>query len=112
MFLQRLLPGILSGVMSITLASATPVPDPQVSSRAGVVACGQNESHNRACWRNRWDINTDYEKITPDTGNTKTYDLRITNVTEFAPDGVPRRAMLINNQYPGPAITAGELSSS
>ncbi|EOO03476.1 putative laccase precursor protein [Phaeoacremonium minimum UCRPA7] len=81
------------------------MPNPQVASRA-IVTCGQNEAHNRACWKNRWDINTDYENITPDTGNTRTFDLRITNVTEFALDGVLRRAMLINNQYPGPAITA------
>lgn len=109
MFLPGLLSGFLPGVMFAALASAKPMPNPQVASRA-IVTCGQNEAHNRACWKNRWDINTDYENITPDTGNTRTFDLRITNVTEFAPDGVPRRAMLINNQYPGPAITAGESS--
>jgi hypothetical protein len=35
------------------------------------------------------------------------YDLTITNVTSFGPDGVSKPAMLINGGFPGPTIVAG-----
>jgi hypothetical protein len=31
----------------------------------GGSACGQNNATNRACWKNNWNINTDYETTTP-----------------------------------------------
>lgn len=41
----------------------------------------------------------------PNTGNTVSYNLEITNTT-LSPDGVSRDMLVINGQYPGPVITA------
>ncbi|KAI0145459.1 multicopper oxidase-domain-containing protein [Xylariaceae sp. FL1272] len=66
-----------------------------------------NTPSNRACWSNGFDINTDYELSTP-AGTTRTINLEITEHDNWVgPDGRTKaKAMLINNQYPGPTITA------
>ncbi|KAH6624065.1 multicopper oxidase-domain-containing protein [Chaetomium sp. MPI-SDFR-AT-0129] len=69
--------------------------------------CGQKNATNRGCWKNTWNINTDYETTTPPAFNTRNVDLHITNVTNWlGPDGVRKPALLINNQFPGPTIEA------
>ncbi|KAK3369580.1 Cupredoxin [Lasiosphaeria ovina] len=45
--------------------------------------CGQNNATNRGCWKNSWNISTDYEVTTPPAFNTRTVC-----------------------QYPGPTISA------
>jgi hypothetical protein len=37
----------------------------------GGAACGQNNATNRACWKNNWNINTDYETTTPPSTATR-----------------------------------------
>ncbi len=69
MFLNRLLPGVLSGLLLGSAALAKPLAFPQVAKRD--VSCGDNGPDNRACWKNDWDINTDYEVDTP-PGVTRT----------------------------------------
>jgi hypothetical protein len=34
--------------------------------------CGQNNATNRGCWKNNWNISTDYEFNTPPAFNTRT----------------------------------------
>lgn len=80
--------------------------------------CGQHNATNRACWKNNWNINTDYEVTTPPAFNTHEvrgcplplrmlqlndvqFDFHITNVTNWlGPDGVRKSAMLINGVTP------------
>jgi FtsP/CotA-like multicopper oxidase with cupredoxin domain len=49
------------------------------------------------------DVYTDNYKFTPKTCRTVHYNFDITNTT-IAPDGVPRMALLVNGQMPGPTI--------
>lgn len=61
---------------------------------------------SRNCWLPGFDINTNVYTATPNTGRIVTYDLSIRNTT-CNPDGRgARTCMLINNQFPGPTITA------
>ncbi|KAI9765211.1 MAG: hypothetical protein M1840_007703 [Geoglossum simile] len=64
-----------------------------------------NSPKNRSCWFGNFDISTDYEVITPDTGKVREYTLVIGN-SVIAPDGYLFPAMLINGTYPGPTIEA------
>ena len=66
-------------------------------------AC-DNSASDRSCW-GEYDISTDYYNEVPDTGNTVTYWLDITN-TSASPDGVERPALLVNGSLPGPTIEA------
>ncbi|KAK4449560.1 laccase-2 [Podospora aff. communis PSN243] len=67
-----------------------------------------NTPNNRACWTDGFDINTDWEEKTPFTGMTREYILTLTEVDDYVgADGqVKEKAMLINDQFPGPVITA------
>ncbi|KAL8339705.1 hypothetical protein RB601_006013 [Gaeumannomyces tritici] len=67
-----------------------------------------NTESNRACWSPGFNINTDYESNTPNTGVTRRYNLVVTEVDNYVGgDGlVKSKAMLINNQFPGPIIKA------
>ncbi|GAB1319918.1 hypothetical protein MFIFM68171_10128 [Madurella fahalii] len=93
-------------------AFASPVkPDPVVGllPRQTIIPggrpCGQHGPTNRGCWKNNWNISTDYEHTTPPAFNTRVFDFRITNVTNWlGPDGVRKPAMLINDQFPGPTL--------
>jgi FtsP/CotA-like multicopper oxidase with cupredoxin domain len=61
---------------------------------------------SRNCWSNGFDIDTDVYQSWPSTGQSITYDLRITNAT-CNPDGHGEKwCQLINGQYPGPTIRA------
>ncbi|OCK85973.1 multicopper oxidase [Lepidopterella palustris CBS 459.81] len=60
----------------------------------------------RNCWSDGFSIATEYDEKTPSTGQTRTYNLEITNTTAD-PDGHGARlAMLVNGVYPGPPIIA------
>ncbi|KAK0615729.1 L559a mutant of Melanocarpus Albomyces laccase [Bombardia bombarda] len=67
-----------------------------------------NTPSNRVCWAPGFDINTDWESKTPITGVDRNYTFALTEVDNYVgPDGqVKEKAMLINNQFPGPVITA------
>ncbi|KAI1111499.1 multicopper oxidase-domain-containing protein [Nemania sp. NC0429] len=62
---------------------------------------------NRACWSPGFDINTDYEAKTP-PGVVRVLNWEISEHDNWVgPDGrVKSKVMLINNQYPGPTLTA------
>jgi hypothetical protein len=62
-----------------------------------------NGPNSRSQWCGGFDINTDYYTTGPDTGKTCSYNWVITNTT-LNYDGVPRLALAINGQVPGPAI--------
>lgn len=66
---------------------------------------GINGPKSRACWKNGYNISTNFDVDWPDTGVTRQYNFEITNGTA-APDGTPRITFLINGQYMGPTIFA------
>ncbi|KAE8441120.1 hypothetical protein EG329_005862 [Mollisiaceae sp. DMI_Dod_QoI] len=78
----------------------------QLVSAAALPSC--NTPSNRACWVTGYDINTDYEQKTPTTGVVVPYTLTITEVDNYVGgDGqIKKKAMLVNNQFPGPVLTA------
>lgn len=53
---------VMSKPMPSPVAQAV---QPSTSVTPGGSACGQNNATNRACWKNNWNINTDYETTTP-----------------------------------------------
>ena len=65
-----------------------------------------NDATHRSCWSNGYSIATDFDQKHPNTGNTVSYNLELTNTT-CNPDGNgARTCLLVNGQYPGPTITA------
>ncbi|KAK2043561.1 multicopper oxidase [Colletotrichum somersetense] len=60
----------------------------------------------RACWNGNFNLDTDFEILTPPQGKLRTFDFTLSNLSDIAPDGVHKPAMLINNQFPGPTIEA------
>jgi FtsP/CotA-like multicopper oxidase with cupredoxin domain len=65
-------------------------------------------SGNTAIARNEWcdySIDTDDSSEAPDTGVTREYWLKLTDVT-VALDGVSRTAMAVNGSIPGPTLFA------
>ncbi|KAK4180245.1 putative laccase precursor [Triangularia setosa] len=102
---------VLLGTLPLVVASPAPSPVIQLLPRQTIIPggkpCGQNNATNRQCWKNNWNISTDYDHINPPAFNNRVYDFHITNVTNWlGPDGVRKPAMLINNQFPGPTIEA------
>lgn len=68
-----------------------------------------NSPSTRNCWSNGYSVATDFDQKWPETGQTRTFNLEITNTT-CNPDGNGERiCLLYNKQYPGPTIWAGEL---
>ncbi|KAH6637198.1 laccase [Chaetomium tenue] len=63
---------------------------------------------NRACWTTGYNINTDYEVNSPDTGVVRPYTFTLTEEENWTgPDGVVKnKVMLINNKIMGPTIFA------
>lgn len=81
------------------------VPTAELIETRAASSCSNNPT-NRACWTNGFNINTDFDKSFPSTGNTVYYNLELTNGT-CNPDGNgPRQCLLFNGQYPGPVIRA------
>ncbi|PYH68064.1 multicopper oxidase [Aspergillus vadensis CBS 113365] len=64
-----------------------------------------NSPTNRACWRDGYNISTNYYEEVPDTGVTREYWFNVENTTA-APDGVELPVQLINGSFPGPTIIA------
>ncbi|KAK1996878.1 multicopper oxidase [Colletotrichum falcatum] len=99
---STLLTSSLGAVLLSSLAQANPIRSVEPR-QAG---CGSNGPGNRACWNGDFDLNSDFEILTPPQGKLRTFDFTLSNLTDIAPDGVHKPAMLINNQFPGPAIQA------
>ncbi|GJC98174.1 multicopper oxidase [Colletotrichum higginsianum] len=68
--------------------------------------CGSHGPGNRACWNGDFNLDSDFEILTPPQGKLRTFDFTLSNLSDIAPDGVHKPAMLINNQFPGPTIEA------
>jgi hypothetical protein len=66
--------------------------------------CAGNTAKTRSKWC-KYDINTDYTEIVPDTGVTREYWMNLEDLT-LAPDGFSRPVMTINGTIPGPTIFA------
>ena len=101
---------VLLGPSGGASALAQPSKRQAASPTSSLVADPQctNGPTSRACWSNGYSIATDFDQKWPTTGHTRDYDLIITNTT-CNPDGhTARTCMLINGQYPGPAIEAGK----
>lgn len=84
---KSLLQGLAPALFLAGLVSATPKPYPadlipEVLPRdiiPGGKPCGQNNATNRGCWKNNWNISTDYELDTP-PGATQTVRMMIANI--------------------------------
>jgi hypothetical protein len=96
--------GLLFG-LSTAAPAAEVVEAPKLIKRASTC----NTASNRACWTTGFNINTDYETQVPRTGVVRRYTLNVTEQQNWmGPDGhVKNTAMLFNNQFPGPVLTAG-----
>ncbi|KAK0612088.1 laccase [Immersiella caudata] len=79
--------------------------DPDLEPRAPPTC---HSPSNRACWTTGFNINTDYEVLTPPAGTTKKYTLTLTEVDNWlGPDGVvKKKVMLVNGSIFGPTIRA------
>jgi hypothetical protein len=64
-----------------------------------------NSALDRLCWRNGFDISTNYYEEVPDTGIVREYWFSVENTTA-SPDGVEMPVQLINGSFPGPTIIA------
>ncbi|KAF2671318.1 laccase [Microthyrium microscopicum] len=64
-----------------------------------------NTPTTRQCWSGGLSTSTDTQTTWPNTGKTVTLNWVISSKT-LAPDGFSRPMMVVNGQYPGPAIRA------
>lgn len=87
-----------------TTASGTTKTTASTTSTSAKSTC-TNGPTSRNCWSAGYDIDTDFDKDWPSTGNTVSYTFDITNAT-LSPDGYQRMVLAINGQYPGPTIYA------
>lgn len=76
-------------LLRTTLASPVkpnPVEDllPRATIIPGGRPCGQNNATNRRCWKNNWNIDTDYLETTPPAFNTRTV---CTYALHYEPNG-------------------------
>jgi hypothetical protein len=100
--------GLLFGLAKAAPAVEAVNETPHLMHRAATC----NTPTNRSCWTTGFDINTDYETKVPRTGVVRRYSFEITEHPNWVgPDGhVKETAMLVNNQYPAPLITAGMIN--
>jgi len=68
-----LVAGLLFGIHVDANPIASPVIDliPRQTIIPGGKPCGQNNATNRGCWKNNWNISTDYEETYPPAFNTR-----------------------------------------
>jgi FtsP/CotA-like multicopper oxidase with cupredoxin domain len=98
------LSGLVTSVLFSTLAGAVPSLLEEIQPR-GPGPC--HTPTNRGCWSDGFDINTDYEAVTP-PGTLRTFDWEITEHDDWTgPDGVVKdKVMLVNGVFPGPTLEA------
>ena len=103
----QLVGNCLLSLTSLASAAAVPaIPEHSLQERQTKDSACTNGPFTRACWKDGFSIATDFDQKFPTTGKTVYHDLTITNST-CNPDGNgDRLCLLINGQYPGPAITA------
>ena len=73
---------------------------------AAPAACQFDSLKHPECW-GKFNLETNYYDTGPETGKEVpvTFELKEIDLTaEQAPDGVPRKALAINGQIPGPTI--------
>jgi hypothetical protein len=77
MLFDSLRVGLGMGLAVAPLALANPMPNPvaelvpRQTITPGGPPCGQNNATNRRCWKNSWNIDTDYEATNPPAFNTR-----------------------------------------
>ncbi|KAK3496331.1 laccase [Neurospora crassa] len=82
--------------------------DSQAERYGGGGGGGCNSPTNRQCWSPGFNINTDYELGTPNTGKTRRYKLTLTETDNWTgPDGVKKdKVMMVNGKIIGPTLEA------
>ncbi|KAK0639737.1 multicopper oxidase-domain-containing protein [Cercophora newfieldiana] len=88
----------LTGLFVAVLAGA------EVASAACKRGYCENTPTSRQCWGS-FNVDSDVTYTWPNTGITRSYNLNIQHAT-LAPDGVDKRMITVNGQYPGPVIEA------
>lgn len=65
---------LFSGGSAKPLENPTPVAHllPRQTITPGGQPCGENNATNRFCWKNNWNVSTDYEFYHPPAFNTRT----------------------------------------
>jgi hypothetical protein len=98
---------MLTTVSTLLLAFGLAVAAPTRNLLTPRVAGSCNTATDRACWTDDFDIDTDYETVTP-TGVTRTYEWTVSEFDNWVgPDGVVKPyARLVNGQFPGPTLYA------
>ncbi|TID18280.1 laccase-like multicopper oxidase [Venturia nashicola] len=94
----------MAGAISAGLGGSKSNDNPPSSDSKPSPALNGNSPNNRSHW-GQYNIDTDYEKIVPETGVTREYWLDLIQVT-LSPDGVPRTVLTVNGTMPGPTLTA------
>nr|AAA33591.1 laccase [Neurospora crassa] len=114
---------LVAGLLAPPLVLAAPAPgtegvnlltpvdkrqDSQAERYGGGGGGGCNSPTNRQCWSPGFNINTDYELGTPNTGKTRRYKLTLTETDNWiGPDGVIKdKVMMVNDKIIGPTIQA------
>jgi hypothetical protein len=82
MLLASVLAGFVPGLMLAATVGANPVPDPVypgIMPRQTIIPggrpCGQNNATNRRCWKNNWNVTTDYDLSYPPAFNNREVSL-------------------------------------
>ncbi|KAK4101287.1 multicopper oxidase [Parathielavia hyrcaniae] len=104
---MKVVVGLVALLLSILAPRAAAMPSSTPGQKFGDFIVRQNSCHNasnRACWTPGWNINTDYEVRTPNTGVVRPYTLTLTEVDNWTgPDGVVKNKVMLVN---GPTIVA------
>ncbi|KAK0628829.1 Cupredoxin [Bombardia bombarda] len=87
----------LVAFLGASLAAAAPASFEDVEKRACT-----NTATARNCWGAN-SITDNTETVWPSTGVTRTYNFNVAYAT-LSPDGVAKKMMVVNGQYPGPTI--------
>lgn len=94
------------GKMAIRQASSSATSSSATTTSLVADSACTNGPTSRSCWTNGYSVATDFDQKHPTTGVTRYYSLEITNTT-CNPDGNgEQECLLVNNQYPGPIISA------
>ncbi|KAK5118803.1 hypothetical protein LTR62_000012 [Meristemomyces frigidus] len=106
----------LAALAGLTAAAVVPAERVQKRATSSIVASSTSSrvadavcTHGpttRGCWKNGYSIATDFDQKFPSTGKIVPHSITITNTT-CNPDGHGERlCLLINDQYPGPTLSA------
>ncbi|QDS75104.1 hypothetical protein FKW77_007202 [Venturia effusa] len=95
-----------SGMKLVPRQSATSSAASPATTTAKADSSCKNGPLTRSCWSNGYSLATDFDTKWPNTGVTVKYNFEVTNTTCNQDGHGEKICFLINNQYPGPVITA------